>query len=1331
MASRTKRDAARSSQAKTKRARDSNSSGGGDAPFIIGDSDPSIDQAAKMRVTDGGGGGGVAAATTTQTAAVPLFGAPPGSSGQSIDDRDPASVLSEPGVARILDVENAVRQHLALLAPDATQGARLIADDISKRKFVVRGLSQRVPNPQRARLDVRRQRLEQQFDYVQRQREEYDRLYVQYGRPAEEMTARIYESELEQRARLEFFQSFRAPQALSLAKPPSAAVGEINEHWLTPLANVLKRLDTAYTRSTPYRTAELVRYHVHPIIEQHAAQLRSSSFEDMPLTAELVRLYFDRYIETAYKRVFEPPSTTDVNAADADIMAALDDSLAGDASSLGHAFRATDQHSAVMLAFYSSVLAVHANRDYKIWLQQWIAKNPDAADDADPDRKARKLVALAAVEEFVAKVIDTAERQAREEQPFSRAVRALSIDEYAAAFARLVRYEVAQHRADNLRSETSLAQEFDDYLQAPALHPKPFPRAILNDMPREVWDDLDAALLRARRRLPDDVNEQARLDARYNAALDAIAEVVPAGRRVYAHSPIDSESAVFAATPALSTVDFSALVVEALKGDDRIDISALPDADVNAIVDARAREADAAANDDADRNAIAERARALKERIEAVWPAALNYAEYRTHVSDRWTPLNLAYLIDRDLTERAKKDISAEISVLWPMFDVEATHAKADLRRLAFDNLYANQRLITELSQVRYLLDHVLSDTVERPLDIERLVYDSSPLVLEARLDLAPELAARIMYVPERDRPKADKQALTALAELDASSFVLEWLKRPHGAADERVIATVTLPAQRTARLDLLGGRHYMHAQPEHLLDVAGDYRARVWQLDARGNRVGQPFESLYTARVRMVAECVRDGARFVPVIGSSGAAQHRECVWQPNPADATHYRDVCALDALVRRGLDEYERIRSPPATFDDLELPPWGASDPEHLMALVQLGEQRIRALFTFEAMIGAFVARFAKRVRARRRQLQLLPSSDLELLGAVVIEEAAQHSAVDALAEIGALPSDLDTRLRPTQKGSGDADIETVGRAQTNARALTNSEPQLQIGHFLRSVRDVPLPSLMAALRHPLVVEYQTGRERRFFRKVAVECAALADMYRTGVAANERIPIHPTQPGYSTALTARFDAQINAELGEMGADATLNGVVRYYPAIADGTFYDTDSDAEFRCLILNMPTYGSPDTPTPPNHEGFWFAAHSFETNQPQLAALTKSAATFVSADGVEFAASIALKRRGSEPIGRGYDYHGLHQTLEQRVRAYNEAAAGRARASSQELQTAMNDAGRAVTVYNYFAFLAPTLPAGNFITAGDIERRLLNDYYADVRFPPTPFERTSNY
>ena len=954
---------------------------------------------------------------------------------------------------------------------------------------------------------------------------------------------------------------------------------------------------------------------------------------------------------------------------------------------------------------------MYANSDYRLWWAKWKTDKKFDLSAADELQKKKHELALSTINEFIDTIIRSVEEQARANGGYVRVPKPMRMEYYEDALERLIVNEVALHRISGLWTETEVAEQLDKFLQE--LVPIEFPRQLLDDLPQNIYEDLKAAEQRALMRA-NDAASRTDLQKRIDKAVEIISEVWPQTEIKYAHAPTDKLTSRVASVEVISKDALIAGIDQVLRGVDfDLRYRVLPDENYEAIVDNRATEIKKDQTlTNAQKAEIDGRVVDLKLTFDQIRPTGTTYKEYYdgmvARLQDTWSKFDLSYPIERDRSLKAKSDIENENGFLWPMFDFEAYREKADTQRMAFDNLYANRRLVTELSQVQYLLKNVITPTIEQPLDVQRMVYDNTPLILEARLDLSPELAAKIYYVPAEDRSLADKSAKDALNELNTSQFEIEWHKRPYEGYADIVVGKSRITAANPVTLNVMEGRGFGALAPENVLAVAGQYHAVVWQLDDKGARTGDPIQSLYVARVRVVAECVRDHALYVPRFGDNGTEHHRECSWRAFPIDAAHMRDLRALDILVHHGLVDYTKFTTTPSSGEQPIPPPWTFSSPLHILQLLQQGDDAIRALFRYERMIDSFVSRLASIVR--REAPSLAMPSDLQTFGAVVAKAFANDSA-SMSAPIANAPLNADTTL-----------VEYVDAVKQLKTLAALAVAAAYSPFFSRTSRAVPLPTLIDALRLPVMTAFQTARERRFFEKIAVDYESVMRVYVSALANAENVALYKTQSHYSAVANDNFRRRVADDMAEKGIDDTLNTIRNFVNPLPQNLFYDDASEAEFRQLASSIRPYEL-ETKEYTTAET-WMGTHSFSKTQPVMAVVQQDKAT-TNVDGKEFPNRLLLKRRGSEPLGRGYDYAGLQTMLERAINAYN-AVMQSANKNAFTLQRASDAVGRLVTLYNYFAFLAQPLPPGNFMSAAEIDMRAGSAFF-NVSFIPTPFER----
>lgn len=1191
-----------------------------------------------------------------------LFGAPPTQSVELHDRRDPGAILSRPGAARVLDTEEVVRRELAKLAPDASQGQRAIADSNAvTNRFVLRGLSQMVPNPKYHELADRRRQFEDQRNYIVKQRQMYDRLF--YNRYPVDAEFRAEFDKERDKQRLQFLQGFQPPQALALLKPTSEKI-KLTEYWRRHLSDALVKLLNAYQEeNTPDKPSggtrhfvqELVNYHVRPIVRRRLAEIESAQFDDFPITKEVLQGYFNQYMTAAYNRF-----VTMDDEAQGDVGAVMRiDEQSGDATSLGRAFT-TSFEEAPQLVYYASTLTLYASREYTTWLREWKKQVDTNVARLDPNdsnaQKAKKTSddALAKLGQFVQNAIRISDRyQSASNTDYFHATRPLSIDDYCRDYRRLVFLEIAQHRADNLLSENEMRAELETYFVVPSVE---FNIQLLYNLPLTFRDRLREAYEKARESI--DANDQMSIDAleqRLARANQALEQVCPSAEPHSPHGPIDKPTAVSVALPQQRDND-----------------------------------------DDDDDNPPQQQV-----------------------VVDTWSEYDLSYPLDIDLTERAKRDISVESSVLAPVFDIAQTIDVANRRRESYGVLYANRRLAIELSQAEYLLKHVLSPTVEAPLSVERAVYDNSELTLEARLELSPLLASRVMYVPVDKGLPIDAEAQAALDDMATKRFTITWYHRPLHEGGEREVSRGTLDNTGAARLRIATGDN--NNPSSAVLNIAGQYRAVVTDVDAN-----KQYESVFVATIRVYAECVRDGKRFAPSFGRAHDIAHGQCVWRPTPQNADRAFALQALRVLVTRGVVEYDKYKRTYGTYNDAVAverveqteAPWGSSAPDNLHRIAMLPDAEFHNLFTMHHIIERCVARVAALIRTSPDVDTV--GSELQIVGQFVSN--ALYGESNTTSTPSTLQDDVPVSIiRPRTLDqpvilASNALAKLAGNVQrlTDARA---DQLTAQFDNFAASVRDASMFSLLQLLTTPLMSALQTGREQRFVNKLVGDYQVFVRLYTAHVAVRERVVLDANAPNYSEAAAKYMLRHLDSLIRLLTADEIHRLVLSEDLRIPD-IFIDTNSRADLRALIDGLPSKPIVRTSSELSDE-LWKGCHSYVTDQPDMVVVTRSSQNV---PPTLLPRKLAIKHRGSEPLSRGYDYDALFRDIEHSVVLYNDSAT-----RGDPSQTLYDETARRVTIYNYFAFLAPPLSRGTFLSNDALQDKISGGVFANVAmFAPTPLE-----
>lgn len=694
-------------------------------------------------------------------------------------------------------------------------------------------------------------------------------------------------------------------------------------------------------------------------------------------------------------------------------------------------------------------------------------------------------------------------------------------------------------------------------------------------------------------------------------------------------------------------------------------------------------------------------------------------------VVDKFSPYDLSYPLDIAQTEIAKSTIDAELAPLRLAFDPIVVTADANRRRDALGSLYINRVLAKELSEAEYLLRRVLSEKIEVPLVVNRMVYDSSELALEVHFELVAQLAARIDYVPETERATVglDSEAKQALEKLQSTEFTIEWYHRPLHVPTERLIATTKLRSgTNMARIVLVGAGSSTETAGS-IIEIAGTYRAVAIEAGS-----GKRYDSKFAATVNVYAECVRDGKRFTPTFGTAVATQairsHGQCVWSPIAPNDAYMDRMLALKTLVTRGVDEYNKyVRAPRDSVDTAGEPcepPWGSSSPQHLRQLALKSDADIDALFTAPHVLGLFIVRFA--ANTRRLSASVVPSNDLQAFVQTVQLYTRSYSATNDVADVVAQARSLDETANKSIFALRDAAILLQKMQPTQL-----SELQTSALEFGTAVRDAPFGPLIHLLRSPFASIFQTGRERRYVRKLHGDYETFVRLYKCKRAAAHNIVLETSAPNYSAEAVKYMLDRFNPHVESLRIDEIYRATIDDEFQMRD-LFIDVASRCELRSKIEGLPrsvkqiaqqqnieVASLGDSITTET----WRGNHSFASPYPDLLVVSQS---YGQVPSTGLPRSLIIVQRGSEPLNHGYDFAALFAAVEYSVNQYN--ASARTNAPSEDWYY---EAGRQVTIYNYFAFLAPSQPTGSFVDEPTLRQRIINGVYQHVaQFVPTPFE-----
>lgn len=1157
-----------------------------------------------------------------------------GAESEAHDAREPRG---RTGIARIMDTEEAVRRQIGILAPDAAQQQRLFvgaSKSSNAPPFVLRGLSQVVPNVKYQEVAEQRKRFEDQRAYIVKQRELFDRLFhnTQLMQP-------LYFREQFDAERIAFLQGFQPPQALVLIIPPSKKI-ELTAYWRRHLGDAAEEEMAKYKYNpilefgTRFLGQQLIGYHVRPIVLRRLEQLKNSTYEDMPITLELLEKYFVEYINGAYNRLMTLATSTNPDVMYEDVHQSTD------LTSLGEAFTSTYEAAPEMF-YYASVLTLNANRTYRTYLTAWIASKK-FSPEVEQDKVHQATIST--LETFVNNMIRTYDRYQSNtnNKPYFHSSRPLSILTYKNQFRRLLFLEIAKHRADNLVTSDVARSMLAEYFSA---RDAMFDAQILLNMSLQFPALLDMARDEALEALPNanDNNDPnvGFITDRYDAAIASIRKLwpnYPSDPRG-PHSPIDP--------PTAQSVD---------------------------VIDPQTR--------------------------------------VSTIVVDKFSPHDLSYPIDEVRTQQMVGEIQSEIDNIGLQFDPNETHDMANRRRTAMGVLYANRVLAVELSQAEYLLRNVLSPTVEVPLVVDRMIYDTSELVLRVHFELSPLLASRIIYATGGDEVLLDGEAKDALATLEKTEFVVSWYHRPlYGNKEEEFQQQVVTGMQEATLILTRSGDDIDNAGA--IMQLAGRYRAVARLL----SNTDISFESVFEATVNVLAQCIRDGKTFTPTFGVT--RHHGECIWRPTVPTPEHCNAVDELQILATRGAEEYKTYKKTQkdnaANAGGAYVAPWGASTTENLRRVALMTPENIAEMFTVRSIIGQFIERFAGNVRMLGNQgATPLPANDMQLFVRAVQAFTVLYKAESDAAEWLLQPRSLD---EPAVIG-----LRQMVQAASRVQSLTLADGldvQTSSAEFGTDVECAPIAGLIRLLRTPFAAAMQTGRERRFVSKMQGDLNVFAKLYKQVLASRNRVVLDTQHPHYSPEAAEFMEKRFDANLETLRV-SDVHGLVISESMQLHKLFIDTASSKELENKIVGLPrTVLEPVRPTSiDNMRHLWRGSHTFVTSMPDLLVVGRSPATVA---GTDLPKKLFIVQRGSEPLSRGYDYNTLYEKFLGAFTEYN----------ASTTQMLYVEVARRVTIYNYFAFLAPPLSPGSFLEGEVLEHRIIDGAYRHLTlFEPTPFEEINS-
>lgn len=1033
----------------------------------------------------------------------------------------------------------------------------VLGRELFDRPYQVVGLSLKVPNPRWHELERDRAALQNRRDCLVCEKETFAKISG-----AIDMRE---QSELERRRealRLEL-QEFAPIETVELLKP-ATEVRALNERWRNLLGQVLVGVYREYANATESALSAAHGTRVDasdvttlaglymqrvaaPVFDQYLAQLRSATYEDMPLTREVLQDYFHRFLGFVLEALMRENATRTEeqlqelrarsgqtrprnvaealerqaqnlrrdlcgNADEPDCSSEQEDENEPLFANRSHedTLTAQERERRTLISYLRQALHIYATPLYEQWLERWLAvvRAGAGANDITPDIE--RTLRLAVRNMIEARQYEHEERNIRRQRVLPR-YEPQSEAEIAAGYARLINNALALHRMNEL-IEQDENQTLTAYLET-AL----------------VGNSISSADP-ARLTLPTEVLTAPRAD-RY----ELLAEVATRRR--------EQIEAAFQTQMRLINLN------EEDNDDDELD-----DLEV-ALQGAR----DTALQD------LARRVETITRQLE--YYAPLPSEQVRAHTprdqfeggDDPFTPFNLSYPLDVTRVRREQPELRQYVERLHSFFDADALHRRADELRSVVSVDYAEKLVERELMRIDHVLRNLAQPEIDGPLELKRLLSSSKPVELSAEIKLRDELA---LLAEAPSGAEVDERIVAALDALDGTPWRVHWYFKPRfGPGSDGGAAPVLLETQELAA-GVTRSTLVRPPMPNMPLALSGLYWAEF------ESTAGAKYRSVFTGSVRVTAVCKRTGELFEP-----GTEKHGEATWREHARDGT-VRDASEeWLVLVTRGEIAHERLLKQraenAATRDsillppsELFLPPWGTEDEQSLLRAFD----RLTELdFTVAAIYGRVVERIggqlakelAQVTRAtgvsddlRKLALQYARRTPMELF-ALVADEDLLARDTDGRGTEFAIAIQLHAAQRAAQGAWSDL---TVGDGQTRLTGFDSDslgEPLLLVDErtsaallrqrfaatlsdkellqrvrsemllesvevfddealpysairplyfgYDRGVDELPLATLLRTLYKPIVWRNLTWRERRFTRTLHRRFEEFARQYR----------------------------------------------------------------------------------------------------------------------------------------------------------------------------------------------------------------------------------------
>lgn len=1037
----------------------------------------------------------------------------------------------------IVTIDDFVKRVLGLGSLDSV-GQKLLA-----APYQVSGLSQTEPNPEWTQMQRDREALEARRLALVREAEVF-----QEGRDFVGATSLVADQRRAEELRLQIME-YAPIDSVELLKP-AAEVRALNERWRTLLGEALVRIYRQYEQATAESVATthgdavdagdaagVVNIYMErviaPVFDEYLAQLRSATYEDMPLTLEVLHSYFTRFMSYVLESLLHARTVRaqeDLRAMQEQAVRDAPLNIAGELeqqanemrAAVDERYRGREEHSddddgplfengldtlgsndplttdeqerRVEQAYLRQALHIYATPIYEDWFESWLTAVRAGVGGSDLDDNTIQTMRRAVRAMVAGRLRAHEERNARRGRSLPM-YNPIPEKEIVINYARLVNNDIALSRIDALieqDDEHKLELAIEVQLRSPA--------------------DADSI------QLPVELLLYPRAD-RY----EILGSVVAAER-----TRIES---TYKARGSVNDDD----------DEDQIDAALRATRD-DALNDLTAREA------------------TLRDQITYYSP--LQPADVRAHAprdepSDGYTPFDVSYPLDVTAARRQQPDLEGIVRRLGAEYDAEEIHKRADELRAVLSYGYADQLVQREIMRIDHALRHIIKPDRDVPLDLSRPLTSGRPLELTATIKLRDELA----IAAEAPRESLlDSGVADALQTLMNAQWRATWHFKPRYGLDEgrdTIIETQLLPPRRlTAKL-------VRPALPDQATALGGLY----WvEFERVGDPAGVKYRSVFTGSVRIVAQCKRTGKTF-----EVGSETHGEATWREAPRDELTRNMSEEWLVLVTRGdeaLKELLQQRAVNADFRiepnvpnaDLFLPPWGGEDDQSLLRAFAALQ---RSSFSVNAIFGRVVERIGGQLAAELRALatatisredwarqagplsRLSPMRLFALLADVDVLEPGTTRYSDLQRAIQIHASLMTNRGTWSDTTLGEGAVRLIGRFEyelgepvllqgntpadiaLRIRRLLENAPRIADireqylfaeqpdlfdesalplsavnrlrSDYQRSLEEMPLATLLAALYTPVIWKNLTWREKRFARTMLTRFENFARDYR----------------------------------------------------------------------------------------------------------------------------------------------------------------------------------------------------------------------------------------